>query len=428
MQVKEYLISELIPYENNPRNNDDAVDYVANSIKEFGFKVPVVIDKDRVVVAGHTRILAAKKLKMDKIPCVVADDLTPEQIKAFRLADNKTGEFATWDFEKLEFELGELSDFDMEQFGFDSDEQDEDAEVIQDDVPDVPDDPVTRTGDIYELGDHRLICGDSTDADVLDKLMDGQRAVFVFTDPPYGVAVGSRNKAINEVDPGKGGRIQTDIHGDTMDWDDLYDMLVVAMKNMKEHCDPECSYYVTSPQGGELGMMMAMMQEAGLKVRHMLIWVKNTAAFSMGRLDYDYRHEPIFYTWTDKHIFYGDYSTSVIDDTTPIDKMSKAELKDLVRALKQKKPDSVIYCDKPFKSSLHPTMKPIKLIAHLMTNSSRSGDVVLDVFGGSGSTLIACEQLNRRCCMCEIDPHYCDVIVKRWENLTGKKAKLVSRS
>ena len=184
-----------------------------------------------------------------------------------------------------------------------------------------------------------------------------------------------------------------------------------------------CSYYVSSPQGGELGMMMMMMKDAGLQVRHMLIWVKNTATFSLGRLDYDYRHEPIFYTWTKKHNFYGGYGTTVIDDSEDFTKKNKKELIEIVRKLMHPKDDSVIYEDKPHRSDLHPTMKPVKLVAKLITNNTREGDIVADIFGGSGTTLIACEQLNRKCRMVELDPHYCDVIVTRWETFTGKKAK-----
>lgn len=172
-------------------------------------------------------------------------------------------------------------------------------------------------------------------------------------------------------------------------------------------------------------MMMMMMKDAGLPVRHILIWVKNTAVFSLGRLDYDYRHEPVFYTWTKKHTFYGGYSTTVIEDMKPVEKMSKPELRELVHALMEKHPESVIHVDKPMQSKLHPTMKPIKLIARFVINSSREGDVVADIFGGSGSTLITCEQTRRKCYMMELDPHYVDVIIDRWEQLTGKKAEKV---
>lgn len=204
-------------------------------------------------------------------------------------------------------------------------------------------------------------------------------------------------------------------------------MLVKAFANLREHASEDCSYYVSSPQGGELGMMMLrMMQEAGLTVKHMLIWVKNAATFSMGRLDYEYRHEPIFYTWTKSHKFYGGYSNSVIDDTTDINKMSKAELREQLQAIREREDTSVIYVDKPVKSKLHPTMKPVKLVARLMYNNSRQGDIVADIFGGSGTTLIAAEQLGRRCRMMELDPHYCDVIIERWERFTGQNAVLIS--
>ena len=223
-------------------------------------------------------------------------------------------------------------------------------------------------------------------------------------------------------------REKQDIQSDNEPIYKLYEMLVKAFTNLRENAAAEdCAYYVTSPQGGELGlMMMMMMKDSGLQVRHMLIWVKNVATFSLGRLDYDYRHEPVFYTWTKKHNFYGTYDSTVIDDTADIEKMSKKELVELVRKLLYPKDDSVQYFDKPTKCDLHPTMKPVKLIAKFIVNSSREGDIVADIFGGSGSTMIACEQLGRKCRMMELDPKYCDVIVKRWEDFTGKKAVLVN--
>lgn len=249
---------------------------------------------------------------------------------------------------------------------------------------------------------------------------------MVFTDPPYGVSIGDKNKTLSE--HGFGGGIEKNIEGDTLPPDELYKVLVKAFSNLRENAAADhCSYYVSSPQGGELGlMMMTMMKEAGLPARHMLIWVKNSATFSMGRLDYDYRHEPIFYTWTKKHDFYGGYNTTVIDDTTAVEKMNKKELLDLVRKLMFLKEDSVIYEDKPHKCDLHPTMKPIRLVSRFILNSSRQGDVVADIFGGSGSTLIACEQTGRNCYMMELDPHYVDVIIERWEKFTGQKAEKIS--
>lgn len=224
----------------------------------------------------------------------------------------------------------------------------------------------------------------------------------------------------------KSGRILDNIENDTLPPAELYKVLVAAFKNLREHAAEKCSYYVSSPQGGELGLtMLQMMKDAGLGVRHMLVWVKNTATFSIGRLDYDYKHEPIFYTWTKGHNFYGGYNTTVIDDTQDINKMTKAELKEIVRAVFEKADTSVIYEDKPVKSKLHPTMKPVKLVARFMHNSSKAGDICVDIFGGSGTTIIAAEQLKRRCFMMELDPHYCDVIIARWEAFTGKKARQI---
>lgn len=218
-------------------------------------------------------------------------------------------------------------------------------------------------------------------------------ADMVFTDPPYGVSIGDKNAALNSVQ--KAGRCVKNIENDTLGAKELYPILVKAMTNARLSCKSDASYYVTSPQGGELGlMMMMMMRDAGLPVRHMLIWEKNCATFSLGRLDYDYQHEPIFYTWTEKHHNYrnGEYRTTIWK------------------------------YDKPRKCDLHPTMKPIALVVNAIMDATREGDVVLDVFGGSGTSMIACEQTNRKCLMMELDPHYCDVIIARWEKLTGLNA------
>lgn len=426
MKIIEKRLEDIRPYNNNPRLNDKAVPAVAESLKEFGWQQPIVIDRDGVIVAGHTRYKAALELGWETAPCKYADELTPEQINAYRLADNKTAELAEWDAEKMTEELAKCSDFDMSAFGFDEEEPEDPEDVIEDnyneDAADIT--PRTKRGDKYQLGEHVLLCGDAADFDSQTALFQEAKPVFVFTDPPYGVAIGDKNKTLNKYNGGNS--IEENIVGDTLGKEELHDMLVAAFKNLKAHCAEDCAYYVTAPQDGDLGlMMMMMMKDAGLPVRHNLIWVKNSATFSMGRLDYDYRHEPVFYTWTKGHTFYGDYDTTVIDDTADVDSMSKAELKELVRAYRAKEPDSVIYCDKPLKCDLHPTMKPIKLIGRFMINSSRPGDIVADIFGGSGSSMIAAEQLKRRCYMMELDPHYCDVIIDRWEKFTGGKAKRV---
>ena len=248
------------------------------------------------------------------------------------------------------------------------------------------------------MGGHRLICGDSTDPDVIDKLIDGEKADIAFTDPPYNVGYSDKNKFLNEAD--KGNHIQEDIENDSFsDDEEAKDNLwIPAFKIMREYAKEDCSIYVTMPQGGTHMMMMMSVHEAGWKVKHELIWAKNNHV--LGRTDYYYKHEPILFGWNEKHKFYGKGS---------FDK-------------------SIWEIPKPQKSDLHPTMKPIELIANALQNSSKVGDIVLDVFGGSGSTLIACEQLGRICYMCELDPKYCDVIIQRWENLTGKKAELLNRS
>ena len=247
--------------------------------------------------------------------------------------------------------------------------------------------------ELWQLGRHRLLCGDSTDAEQVKFLIGGQKANMVFTDPPYGVSIGDKNATLNSVQ--KSGMCTENIKNDTLQPDRLYPLLVKAMTNCRESCADDATYFVTSPQGGELGMMMMMMmKDAGLPVRHILIWEKNSATFSLGMLDYDYQHEQIFYTWAKKHKNYrkGEFRTTIWK------------------------------YDKPRKCDLHPTMKPVELVANCMKDGTVEGDSVLDVFGGSGTTLIAAEQLNRNAFVMELDPHYCDVIIARWEKLTGEKA------
>jgi site-specific DNA-methyltransferase (adenine-specific) len=394
MQIYDKRLDEIKPYENNPRHNDNAVDAVANSIREFGFKVPIVVDSEGVIVAGHTRYKAAQKLGLQTVPCLVADDLNEEQINAFRLADNKVGELATWDLDTLKVELDNIGEIDMSEFGFSLDGIGEEPQEVQEDDFDEepPEEPISKLGDIYQLGEHRLMCGDSTNAEHVAKLMDGAKADMVFTDPPYNVNYADKNIFLNNAD--KGNHIQDDIENDHAGSDETAknDLWLPAFKNMADNSADDCSIYVTMPQGGAHMMMMMSAQEAGWQVKHELIWVKNNHV--LGRVDYLYKHEPILFGWKDKHKFYGNGEHT----------------------------KSVWEIPKPQKSDLHPTMKPIALIANALLNSSQEGDNILDVFGGSGSTLIACEQLNRKCYMMEMSPKYVDVIIKRWEEYTGKKA------
>ena len=427
-------ISELHPYEHNAKlHPPEQIESLRRSFREFGMIVPVGIDGQDRVIYGHGRLLAAQAEGWDQVPTVTVEDLSEDQRRAFIHADNLLSETG-YDKDTLRSEAQALraAGFDVTLVGFEAagikleTVEAQLQDVTEDDCDaEIPEEPKTKRGDLWQLGDHVLMCGDSADKADLSKLLDTSTPPnLVFTDPPYGVAIGDKNKMLQEA-IGKGNSITENIIGDTLPPEELYKILVQAFSNLRSLCDESCSYYVSSPQGGELGLMMMMMRDAGLPVRHMLIWVKNVATFSMGRLDYDYRHEPIFYTWDKSHRWYGDYTNTVIDDSKPIDKMDKAELKELIRAKMYASEQSVIYCDKPSASRLHPTMKPVKLIARFILNSSQRGDTVADIFGGSGSTLIACEQLGRKCRMMELDPHYCDVIVARWEQFTGKKAVLI---
>jgi DNA modification methylase len=429
-EVREVSPTKLKFYERNAKiHGKDQIEKLKKSIEEFGFLSPCLIDREYNLIAGHGRVMAALELGMETVPCVFIEGLTDAQRRAYILADNRLGELAEWDRELVNSELDELAQegFAVELTGFDWDAaakiepiEDEYAHEAADSLPER-----TKRGMIYQLGEHRLMCGDSTDPDDARALMDGALADMVFTDPPYGVAIGSKNKML--ADHGRGGVIKEDIENDTASPEELYEILVRAFSVLRENAADSCSYYVTSPQGGELGlMMMMMMRDAGLPVRHTLIWVKSSACFSMGRLDYDYRHEPIFYTWTKTHKFRGGYDNSVIDEYGRLENLEKSELKELVHALRGDGKTTTIYCDKPTRSDLHPTMKPVRLVSRFIYNSSEEGDIVADIFGGSGTTLIACEQLKRKCRMMELDPHYCDVIIDRWEQFTGKKAVLLN--
>ena len=437
LQIVYLSPDELTPYEGNTRrHNPEDIDQIKESILADGFNDPIgVWGEKNIIVEGHGRQIAAIELGLEKVPCIRLDHLTDKQRRDYAIRHNFTSDQSEFDYDKLRREIAalELQGLDMSyldslqsELGDIAGESIDDYDIQEDEPPEPPEYPTAKRGQIYRLGRHRLMCGDSTSRADMDKLMAGTRPLFVFTDPPYGVSIGTKNALLKKHQGGESNAITENIIGDTLGEKELREMLVKAMSNLREHCDEGASYYVSAPQGGSLGMMMMMMRDAGLEVRHNLVWVKNCATFSLGRLDYDYQHEPIFYTWTKKHTFYGGYSTTVIDDSKPIDKMSKAELKEMLRALTEQHPQSVIYEDKPLKCNLHPTMKPVKLVARFMINSSQQGDPVADIFGGSGTTLMAAEQTGRDCYMMELDPHYCDVIIKRWEDFTGQQAELLN--
>lgn len=401
MQIEYWDIDKLIPYARNPRKNDDAVPKMAGLIKEFGFKVPVVIRSDGEVIDGHLRLKAARQLGMKKVPVVLADEWTPAQVKAFRLAVNRSAEWAEWDDELLKLELDDLKleDFDLDLIGFEDvalGDGGTEGLTDPDEVPQLDEKmTISRNGDIWLLGKHRLMCGDSTDAGSVALLMAGEKADMVFTDPPYNVSYSDKNAALNAIAPAN--RIQTPINGDNASSDEEAGekLWKPAFANMRQNAASHCSIYCTMPQGGaHMMMMMMMMASASWQVKHELIWVKNNIV--LGRCDYNYRHEPILFGWAETHKFYG-----------------KGEFT-----------QSVWEIPKPQKSDLHPTMKPIALIENALLNSSKEQDIILDLFGGSGSTLIACEQTGRQCRMMELSEHYVDVIIRRWQDFTGKEATL----
>ena len=360
---------------------------------------PIVLSDrtgELVIIDGNQRYEACVQLGMSEVPTALLHGLTEEREREIIIRANVLN--GKWDemILKDKWDIEELKDWGVDlPADWDTSEADEQKEAEEDNFSEEDAEqaePRVKLGEIWQLGEHRLMCGDSTDANSVALLMDGEKADMVFTDPPYGVSIGDKNKALNRVQ--KAGRCTENIANDNISVDDLYPILVKAMTNCRENCKDCACYYVTSPQGGELGLMMMMMKDAGLPVRHMLIWEKNSATFSLGRLDYDYQHEPIFYTWTKSHKNYrnGEFRTTIWK------------------------------YDKPRKCDLHPTMKPVELVENCMMDASVEGDIVLDMFGGSGTTMIAAEQLGRKARLMELDPHYCDVIIARWEKLTGKEA------
>lgn len=387
MNIIDININEIKEYANNPRINDDAIEPVANSIREFGFKVPLVITSDYEIIAGHTRIKAARKLGLDSVPCLVANDLTEEQIKAFRLADNKVSEIAEWDFSKLEEELMLIQDIDMSDFDFDMSFIDDDYDVKEDDFDveealDEIEEPKTKQGDIYQLGKHRLMCGDSTIISDLEKLMNGDEVDLLITDPPYNV----------DYEGGTGLKIQND----NMDNDSFRQFLRDAFASADSVMKEGAVFYIWHADSEGYNFRGAC-YDNNWKVRQCLIWNKNSMV--MGRQDYHWKHEPCLYGWKEgaSHLWASDRTQT-----------------------------TVLEFDKPTKNDKHPTMKPVKLFDYQIQNNTNKENKVLDLFAGSGTTLIACEQNKRISYNMELDPKYCDVIINRWEELTGEKAVLIN--
>lgn len=381
-KIEQIKVDDLIPYVRNARTHStEQVAQIAGSIKEFGFNNPILIDKDNGVIAGHGRLAAARKLKLESVPCVRLEHLTDAQRKAYILADNRIALNSDWEADLLATELEELKDLgvDLEGLGFNSDEIDallnkiEGTEGLtdEDDAPEVQEQAVTKPGDIWVMGNHRLMCGDSTSIDAVDKLMAGQKADMVFTDPPYGVDY----KGINNDD--RGG---------------LEELLRGAFSNYLAFSKSGAACYVF--HSDKCADIFHKVFREFFHFSSMIIWAKNSLTLS--RTDYQSQHEPCLYGWMKDgtHAFYGD-----------------------------RKQVSVWRFDKE-RVVGHTTPKPIALIERALANSSKSGDIVADLFGGSGSTIIAAEKNGRVSRLMELDPKYCDVIVKRWQQFTGKKAIL----
>ncbi len=395
MKVETVAIESLTFDPANVRKHDEKnLAAIKASLNRFGQQKPIVVDASGVVRAGNGTLAAAKALGWKEIR-IVRSSLAGSEATAYAIADNRTAELAEWDEDALSQTLAALQIEDENLAvvtGFDAKEIDAllaPDEVTEDEFPEQTVDPITKTGDLWLLGEHRLLCGDSTKADEVKRLMDGMLASLVVTDPPYGVSYAEKNAFLNAFD--EGNRVQTPIQNDHLDKESVQKLWNDSFTQMGASMRPGACVYCFMPQGGDQMMMMMMMTGAGIEPRHELIWLKNNHV--LGRTDYAYKHEPIMYAWkSGGHRFYGDFQTSVLE------------------------------FDRPNSSKLHPTMKPVELIARLVQNSSVVGDVLYDPFLGSGTTLIAAEQLGRKCYGMEISPAYCDVIVKRWENLTGKKA------
>lgn len=421
-------IEKLKPYENNARtHSEEQVEKISRSIKEFGFINPVLIDSNFGIIAGHGRVLGAKKLGMEEVPCLFVEDLTDEQKRAYILADNKLALDAGWDDEILRQEIKALADldfdvsltgFELEDFDFNQTdiEFEEDDYDVEEKLPEIP---KAKYGDIYLLGNHRIMCGDSTSQNDIDKLLDGAVMDLCVTDPPYNVNYGS----INESGYGKERDNGNKILNDNMDDESFYLFLNAFYTQMMRVLKPGGAYYIFHADTEGYNFRKALM-DAGGQVKQNLIWVKN--ALVLGRQDYQWKHEPCLYGWKEGagHYFINDRTqTTVFEDKADLDKLSKEELKDMIKEIiEDKTPTTIIHEDKPLKNDVHPTMKPIKLISRLVRNSSKPGENVIDFFGGSGSTLISCEHLGRNCYSIELDPKYVDVIIDRWETLTGKTA------
>ena len=394
LKIEYWPIDRLVFYARNPRKNEHAVPKMASLIKEFGFKVPVVARSDGSVVDGHLRLMAARHLGMETVPVVLADEWTPAQVKAFRIAVNKSAELAEWDTSLLALEIEDLKelDFDLELTGFELPELEDimgagadggtECQTNPDAVPEAQEEPVSRLGDVWLLGRHRLMCGDSTDAGSVALLMNGSNADLLLTDPPYNVSYEGGTKD------------RLTILNDSMDDEKFRSFLADAFKAADTVMKNGAAFYIWHADSEGYNFRGAV-RDTGWMVRQCLIWVKNSMV--LGRQDYQWKHEPCLYGWKDgaAHLWTSD-----------------------------RRQTTVLEFNKPNRNGEHPTMKPVELFEYQMLNSTNREAVVLDLFGGSGTTMIAAEKNGRSARLMELDPRYCDVIVRRWQDFTGQEATL----
>jgi DNA modification methylase len=392
-------LREIKPNPDNPRViRDEQFTRLVASLKSFPEMLalrPIVVNADCVVLGGNMRLRAAKEAGLKEVPVLIADQLTPEQQREFIVKDNAS--FGAWDWDVLANEWGDLP---LADWGVDVPTVEPDVTVGQtdpDDVPEPPAEPVSKLGDLYELGPHRLVCGDSTDATAWDRLMQEETAEMVWTDPPYGVNMAGVNEHLAKHGKANKSRVSHGIENDDLSADGLRNLLSASLGLAWAHCREGGAWYVAAPSGPLHQVFGDVLQE--LEVwRQTICWIKDS--FVLGRSDYHGRHETIFYGWKPGAAHY------FVDDRTQ---------------------DTVWEIPRPKRSAEHPTMKPVALVERAIRNSSKPGDIVLEPFGGSGTTLLAAEATQRRARVIELDPRYCDVIVRRWEEFTGQKATRVQR-
>lgn len=419
IKIEYTTILDITPYKSNPRRNEKAISIVADSIRQFGFLVPVVIDVNGEIIAGHTRIEAAKLLGIEQVPTIKVENLTEEQIRAFRIMDNKSTEYAKWDRILLRSEFEFLrTKIDMKYTGF---REAEIHKIMQDETKDAKGNKLGKyqiePGKVYILGKHRLICGDATNEDTYFKLIPPKTTIqCVYTDPPYGVSYKGTNN--------ENGRDWDVIEGDKLRGNELYELLSKSFKQVNQYLSKDAALYVYHASANQMIFEKAL-NYAGFVIRQQLIWEKHHV---LGHSHYHWNHEPIFYCsrTEERPKYFGTRDNKTIIDTMlispeKIDELEKEQLQEILREII--KNSTVVKIKKDATNTyIHPTQKPVKLAEHFIINSTKQEENVLDMFGGSGSTLIACENKKRRCFLIEIDTNFCSHIIERWENLTGNKA------